>query len=299
MSDMDLNTGTRADLRLEHLPALPQSRAIERVAPRVWQDERVVAIWLGGSLAAGSGDVYSDIDLRIAVPPADLSEWEASDLHTLFDDPVLARQFVSLPGGSFLHHLILSNGDILDFLVQSVETVPGDEPVLVLGCRDDAFAERLAASNHAPPSASAPATSESVRGLVVAFWINSHKHRKVLHRGLDLMFPAAVHANWYMLMRMWYISVTGHDTNSYHFSGIHGLTELVTAVESVYGSQPLALCGPPTRSREEICAAIESYQETAAQLGRKLAGQYGFAYPAALEEAVRRDWQAFRAMATA
>jgi predicted nucleotidyltransferase len=289
---------SHADLRLDDLPALPQSQAIRDLAPRLWQDEQVVAIWLGGSLAAGTGDIYSDIDLRIAVPPGDLAEWEASDLENVLDGPALARQLVKLGDGAFIHHMILRSGDILDLLVQSSEAAPGNEPIVILGCRDANLAERLAISNQAPKVAHTSATSEAVRELVVAFWVNSHKHRKVLHRGLDLMFPAASYANWYMLMRMWYIDATGCDTSSYHFSGIHGLTELVHAVESVNGMEPLALCGAPTRTREEICDAIERYQEAVSSLGRRLAERYGFEYPAELENTVRRDWQAFRTGST-
>lgn len=298
MSQSDISTGP--ELRLDSLPALPQARTIAMIAPRVWQDEHVVALWLGGSLAAGTGDAYSDIDLRVAVLPADLAAWRTSDLHTLFDAPPLARHFVPLDEDTFLHHLILPNGDILDLLVQSDERAPGDELTLVLGCRSEAFAERLAASNSTPVSAatSEAVTGEAVRELVVAFWVNSHKHRKVLHRGLDLMFPAASYANWHMLMRMWYISATGRDTTPMHFSGIHGLTELVKAVESANGTLPLELCGAPTRTRAEICAAIERYQDTISQLGRRLAERYNFAYPVALEDVVRRDWQAFRARET-
>ena len=298
MNQLDMYTGS--DLRLDGLPALPQSRTIAMIAPKVWRDERVVALWLGGSLAAGMGDAYSDIDLRVAVPPADLAAWKSFDFHRLFDAPPLSQQFVPLGEDAFIHHMILPNGDILDLLVQSDERAPGDEPVLALGCRSETFAERLAASNHAPASASGSelVTGEVVRELVVAFWVNGHKHRKVLHRGLDLMFPAASYANWQMLMRLWYISATGHDTTPVHFSGIHGLTELVKAVESKYGTLPLELCGAPTRTRSEICAAIERYQDTISQLGRRLAEQYAFEYPAALEDIVRRDWQAFRASDT-
>ena len=300
MSQSYISTGP--ELRLDGLPALPQARTIAMIAPRVWRDERVVALWLGGSLAAGTGDAYSDIDLRVAVPPADLAAWRTSDLHTLFDASPLARHFVPLDDDAFLHHLILPNGDILDLLVQSDERAPGEELTLVLGCRGEAFAERLAASNSAPPPVSAATseavTGEAVRELVVAFWVNSHKHRKVLHRGLDLMFPAASYANWQMLMRMWYISATGCDTTPMHFSGIHGLTELVKAVEAANGGLPLELCGAPTRTRAEICAAIERYQDTISQLGRRLAVQYGFEYPAALEDVVRRDWQAFQVRET-
>ncbi len=290
----DSNKQTQPDLRLDSLPPLPQSQAIRDLAPRLWQNEQVVAIWLGGSLAAGTGDIYSDIDLRVAVSPGDLTEWESSGLQNVLDGPALARQLVKLGDGAFIHHMILQSGDILDLLVQSSEAAPGSEPVLILGCRDDGLAERLAASNQAPEATHAPATGEAVRELVVAFWVNSHKHRKVLHRGLDLMFPAASYANWYMLMRMWYIDATGCDTSSYHFSGIHGLTELVHAVESVNGAEPLALCGAPTQTREEICDAIERYQNTVSQLGRRLAERFDFDYPADLEDTVRRDWRAFR-----
>ncbi|HEY1387533.1 MAG TPA: nucleotidyltransferase domain-containing protein, partial [Ktedonobacterales bacterium] len=220
----DSNMHAQPSLRLDDLPALPQSQAIRALAPRLWANEQVVAIWLGGSLAAGTGDPYSDIDLRVAVSPDDLPAWESADLHTILDGPALARQLVRLGDGAFIHHMILQSGDILDMLVQSSEAAPGNEPALILGCRDAALAGRLASSSQAPKVAHTPATSDAVRELVVAFWVNSHKHRKVLHRGLDLMFPAASYANWYMLMRMWYIDATGCDTSSYHFSGIHGLT---------------------------------------------------------------------------
>jgi hypothetical protein len=205
---------------------------------------------------------------------------------------------VPLGHGSFLHHLIAPNGDIVDLLVQSTEVTPGSEPVLVLGCRDEPFARRLASSSQAPSAESTDATAESVRELVVNFWINSHKHRRVLHRKLDLMFPAAVYANWQMLMCMWYIAATGRAARPYHFSGIHGLTELVRAVEGEYGTEPLALCGMPARNRDEICAMIERHRDIAAPLGRRLAETYGFEYPAALEERVRQDWSAFRASMT-
>lgn len=295
MSISGLPEHAHTDLRLDDLPPLSQSQAIRTLAPRLWQHEQVVAIWLGGSLAAGAGDPYSDIDLRVAVPPDALPEWKASDLQNVLDGPALARQLVKLGDGAFIHHMILRSGDILDLLVQSSEAAPGNEPIVILGCRDDALAERLAASNQAPRVERAPVTGDAVRELVMAFWVNSHKHRKVLHRGLDLMFPAASYANWHMLMRMWYIEATGCDASSYHFSGIHGLTELVHAVESVNGAEPLALCGAPTRTREEICDVIERYQETVSLLGRRLAERYGFDYPAELENTVRRDWSTFRA----
>ena len=181
-------------------------------------------------------------------------------------------------------------------LIQSAEAAPGVEPTLMLGCRDEAFADVMARSSPASERETVPVTGDLVRRLIVELWVNSHKHRKVLYRQLDLMFPAASYFNWQMLMRLWYISATGHDANREHFSGIHGLTELVRAVEGSYGSAPLALCGAPTRTHEEICAAIEQYQDVIATLGRPLAERYGFDYPEELEEMTRREWAAFLAV---
>src|SRR5690348_15427387 len=115
----DSNAQSQAELQLDDLPPLPQSQAIRDLAPRLWKNEQVAAVWLGGSLAAGTGDIYSDIDLRVAVPAEDLAEWETSDLHSILDGPALARQLVKLGDGAFIHHMILRSGDILDLLVQS------------------------------------------------------------------------------------------------------------------------------------------------------------------------------------
>jgi predicted nucleotidyltransferase len=283
------------ELELTQLPDLPQAATVRRLAPRVWQTPGVVAIWLGGSLASGTGDRYSDIDLRVAVAPDELATWEAPDLDALIGDQVLGRHFIRFGPDAFLHHLTLRGSDILDFLVQSDAHEPDDERTLVLGCRDAEIAARLAAHDHEPPAPHRPVDPEAVRELLVAFWINSHKHRKVLHRNLDLMFPAGAYANWSMLMRLWYISATGEDTEPLHFSGIHGFTMLVRAVEATEGPGVLADVGLPTRNRAEIYAAIEHQRRVAARVGRALAQRYEFAYPTDLEEMVLRAWDEFRA----
>jgi hypothetical protein len=48
-----------------------------------------------------------------------------------------------------------------------------------------------------------------------------------------------------MLMRLWYIQATGEDTSAYHFSGIHGLNQLVRSVEELEGMDAHALAGVP------------------------------------------------------
>jgi hypothetical protein len=273
---------------------MPQTRTISALALPLWADERVVALWLGGSLARGDGDEYSDIDLRVAAHPADLERWRTLDVQALTGGQVVGGHMFPLGEDALIHHLLLLNGDIVDLLVQTTTRPPNVEPMVVLGCRDEAFAETLQAQNRVEPEPRNPATAESVRELIVAFWVNSHKHRKVLHRRLDLMIPSGLYHSWLMLMRLWYIQATGEDTSAYHFSGIHGLTQLVRSVEGLEGVDARAVAGVPGRTREEIYTAIETHQGAAARVGRLLAERYGFEYPLELERMVRTHWQAFR-----
>lgn len=55
------------DLHLSNLPNLPQRETIVEVASNLWAEASVVALWVGGSLASGAGDRFSDIDFRQTV----------------------------------------------------------------------------------------------------------------------------------------------------------------------------------------------------------------------------------------
>jgi predicted nucleotidyltransferase len=69
MSDFDLGSlenGSHANL-------------IRDMARMCSADGSIQAIWIGGSLAAGLGDAYSDIDFRIAVEPGHIDRWTSPD----------------------------------------------------------------------------------------------------------------------------------------------------------------------------------------------------------------------------
>ena len=53
-------------------PDSPQFQLIETAHAVLERDARVVAAWIGGSIAAGTADCWSDVDLRLAVEEADL-----------------------------------------------------------------------------------------------------------------------------------------------------------------------------------------------------------------------------------
>ncbi|MGH2507127.1 MAG: hypothetical protein ACRDHZ_06910 [Ktedonobacteraceae bacterium] len=284
------------ELQLNILPDLPQRTTIEEVSRHLWQNEKIVALWLGGSLARGAGDVYSDVDLRVAVEPAQLAVWKAPRFEEIFmSSPVVGQQFLTFGQEAFLHHLVLANGEIFDFFVQSNTTKPTSEPHLILGCRDEQFARILAAENLFAAHPTQTVQPAEVQQLLVDFWINAHKQRKVLYRDLDLLATFGINIEKSFLLRLWYIDVSGIDCGDMRRQTIHSMTDMVRALQEAVGAQELTVIGEPMRNRQELYRAIERDREVAAQLGRRLAQTYGFAYPIELEASVLQGWQDFLA----
>ena len=283
------------ELQLSNLPDLPQRASIVEAASNIWPEAGVVAIWVGGSLARGAGDLFSDVDFRVAVTQDQLAAWKTPRFEHIFTHTTVAGQAVMQFGDdAVLHHLVLSNGEIFDFFVQSATRLPTREPLLILGCRSDEFERKLAGQNSIPPVERQAVDGEVVRDLLISFWINSHKHRKVLYRGLDVMATLGLHIEQSLLLRLWYIDVSGQDCGDVRRQTIHSLTEVVQTIERAMGPQALALLGAPMRDRQELCQTIERNRQAVSQhLARRLAQRYGFEYPGELEETVLRGWEVF------
>jgi predicted nucleotidyltransferase len=282
------------ELYLHQLPDLPQRDTIREVATALWRQPAVLAIWLGGSLARGAGDIYSDVDLRVAVHLAGLPSWEKPAFERVFAySPVVGQQFLRFGADAFLHHVLLANGILFDFYVQSSESELSTEPHQILGCRSDLLAARLAESQTTlPVIAPEGPRGETLRSLLVDFWINSHKHCKVLHRNLDLLCLRRIHAERDLLLRLWYIQVSGKDYGAARET-IHSQTEIVHAVERARGPEAQHVLGAPTRNREELVRVIEMHHDLVSRLGHELAEWYDFAYPSDLEETALQSWKAF------
>ncbi len=280
-------------LDLEGLPYLPQLEALMAAAPLIWERPEVVALWIGGSIARGNADCYSDVDLRVAVAPDALDAWRQVDLNTLFAGNCVARVLLTFGEHTLLHHLVLASGDIYDVWVQSADEAVHDEFILTLACRNEKFAAKLRAPECAPLTAPQPADGETVRRLLESFWINTHKHRKVLHRGLHLLALTGVHNERQLLMRLWHIQATNCDCGEMQTQTIHGLTHLMQTVEQIRGSEALEVIGASVASRNDIYRAIEQLRDQVTQTGRMLSQTLNFPYPDAIEQVARQGWQEY------
>lgn len=278
---------------LDSLPPLPQVPTLRRMVSALWAREDVAALWLGGSFARGEADAYSDLDLRVAVTPDRFPEWTELDPAALIGEPVVGTQRMGWVGTAF-YHVVLKNGVIVDLLVQASDHAPPEDYTLPLACRDDAFGALLA-SAHLPPAEEALADPETIRQAVVDFWISSHKHAKVIGRGLDPIVLFGLGLEQSMLMRLWYVAATGRDLGTQRAT-IHTMTKTTRAIEAGPDAlETLRVLGAPRLTAADRRRAVEISRDEVARVGRLLAERLGFAYPEALERTVRDSWLRFLA----
>lgn len=284
------------ELFLSHLPDLPQCATLRAIAPHLWSSEEIVALWIEGSLARGTGDLFSDVDLHVAVASTQLENWKTPDFaHIFVDVHVVGKHFLAFGEHAFLHHLVLANGDIFDFFVQDTIQPLSSDAKLVIGCRDEALAQKLQEKAQELPVKKLPVQKEQLQQILDSFWISTHKHRKVLQRDLAAMTLLGLAGERNILLRLWYIQATDADCGDLGRSTIHSLTHVIRTVERHLGSRALEVLGAPVRNNEEIYRAIEGNRCEVAELGRWLAQKYEFAYPEALEATAQQGWQQFLA----
>ena len=85
----------------------PHADLIREMARMCYVDRRIQAIWVGGSLASGTGDVYSDVDFRIAIEPGRIDEWASPDWKKYLPIQPRGGNIMRFGEQALLHHMIL------------------------------------------------------------------------------------------------------------------------------------------------------------------------------------------------
>lgn len=268
----------------------PHAELICEMAERCLADERILAIWVGGSLASGKGDQFSDIDFRIAVAAGTVDEWSKPEwTRFLPEAPVGAIQMRFGPG-TLLHHMVLGDGAIVDLLIMDTETAREEPDVVVLGARSPELRAQI--ESYATPAVSLVKAiePETLRNFLVDYWIASHKQGKAMGRGFDESSFVGLYVERMALLRAWFMEATGKDIEAR--MSLHMLGALHKGLAGRLSHEQEALVGMPTRTRVETMAAIEAVRTEMARVGRSLAQQHQVAYPHALEEVVHQAWAA-------
>ena len=119
---------------------------IRDLAVRCSVDPSIQAIWVGGSLAAGLGDAYSDVDFRIAVEPGQIDSWISPNWEHYLPIRPSGGLMMRFGEQALLHHLVLADGTIVDFYVQDTTQQNPEPKLIILACRNPEFRATLEGS---------------------------------------------------------------------------------------------------------------------------------------------------------
>jgi len=282
------------------LPQLPQLSFLHQLALLLWERPAVEALWLEGSLGRGNADLYSDVDLYVAVKPDAHEAWRSLDVAALFGDQYAAHHYSAFAANFFVYHVYLASGVIYDLHIQPLDRPLPTADRLLLAWRDEAYRQTLLAAT--PDSATASATlfapkpfdPTTLRPQLVGFWMNADKGRKVLYRGQDLTVYTGFHLFRQMLLRLLFIEQTGTDCGDLTQPSIHGLKAAAAQLVDTLGDDLGLLMGPPARNRRELWAVQDQLHHEFVRVGKVLCERYAVDYPAALAEIVMTNWANFQ-----
>ncbi len=213
------------------LPDLPQSRRLAALVADLWADPNVVALWLGGSLARGEADRYSDVDLHVALRPEAYDPDAIPESAERLVAAAVVRLRFSFGIGTTLWHMLLEDGEIYDLSLQPMTQEPAFEARLVLACRDEAFGAKLIGGQDRSVDFP-PAVPGDLARAIAGYWINQQKGQKVLHRGMPLLAWQGEFLMRQDLIRFWYALATGNDCGPLNRLTIHTLTPVVRTVQT-------------------------------------------------------------------
>jgi hypothetical protein len=286
MSDIDLGS-------LEHAP---HANLIRDMASKCSADSSIQAIWVGGCLAAGRGDAYSDVDFRIAVEPGQVDEWTNPDWEQYLPIHPCGGVLMRFGEQALLHHLVLADSTIVDFYVQDTTRQNPEPNLVILACRNAEFREMLEGFAHPAAVLVREIDGTVVRQFYVDYWITTHKEMKALARKYDHFSFVGLYLERMALLRAWYMQAVGKDIDSR--VTLHMLGALHKGLDGKLTEHQHNILGLPSRTPEETIAVIEALRMEMARVGRWLADRHSFAYPHELEEVVWRFWNEHKEAAT-
>jgi predicted nucleotidyltransferase len=254
---------------IHKLPDVPQLERLPAILSDLERDKSISAIWLGGSLATGTPDEHSDIDLRLAINAEHFNlETLPTALQNLESESVLVRRS-SFGEGTAWHYLMLPDASIWDVLIYRDTRDPFPEFRRVIRANGD-WANKL--EDGSDPSVEfLPLEAAAVIAVLEQFWLDWRKHIKVLARGRQNVIWMGLNHSRHQLTRLKFMLETGCDC---------GPTERLTIHTLLPVSRALASWNAEAMGLEELATE-------ASTLGRALAARHGFEHPESVERAAR------------
>jgi predicted nucleotidyltransferase len=242
--------------------------AIERFVEKARGDDRIVAVLLYGSHAAGTADEFSDLDLGVVTADGRLDEaiGEREALIRAIGEPLFLDDF----GNPANVHAILADGQVVELIFSSASELEVEGPHRVL--LDKAGLEPKPKVGEAAPSAG------EVRRVVYTFWHDVEHVATALGRGQLLWAHGGLEQLRGTCLRLARLRAGADREDGEPYWKVD------EALDPPVGAALLATIVPPepAQMRDAALALVRLYQS----LAEPMASQHGFAYPSELDALV-------------
>lgn len=266
----------------------PHANLIRGLTEKCIADPAILAVWVGGSLASGTGDHFSDIDFRIAVADGTVGQWGEVDWSRYLPAARAGGIQLRFGASNLLHHMVLADGTIVDFFVQETQPTNTEPSVVILYCPDPELRTRIEALAQPAHSLAREIDAEGLARFFVDYWILTHKQAKAMARRYDEFAFTGLNLERSALLRALYMEAAGMEMGA-QFT-LHVIGAMHKALDGALTPEQFALFGAPSQTPAQTAAVIEGIRTEMARIGRILAMRYSFDYPHALEEVVLRSW---------
>ena len=270
---------------------LPQWVVLPTLVRNLYSLSPVRAIFLAGSLGRGNGDEWSDLDLQVHVDCSFRDFLDDVEIQTVTGDPPVALERFKLGPDTWMHHMILADGTLVDLLCRT--KLPAEEARLWIALPTDMTSPPEAVARQPKAWAPKPIAADEVTALVSRYWIMMHKHRRGMARNQPLVIWTGVHHSIALLVRLEFIAATGQDCGDLTRMGIYdlsGVNEWMTQA----GMQPNVHPFPDSCGRTDWEEQVHRLLKSGRAVTRRLMQQWVLTPdPSALVHVVGRDLAAW------
>lgn len=210
---------------MESAPRPPQLQALPGLVRRLYDLPQVETVFLGGSLARGGGDAYSDIDLLVVVDGSCQDFLSDEAIRQTAGIAPLATVRFPLGPASWMHQLILPGGIVVDLNCQ--RDVPKAQLSQLIEL-DQECSQLHSSRRSQSPRAWQPAAiyDEEVGGLVQTFWVTALKHRRGILRQQELLIWIGLNLSRAQLVRLQFLAEMDRDCGDLARMGIYTLSAI-------------------------------------------------------------------------
>lgn len=252
----------------------------------------MLSLSLGGSLARGEGDEHSDVDIYAAVDPEyDRQSRSLNFTYAIPKDILVVRK--SEFGGADIFHLMFEDGSRCDVHVFDLGESTAEEHLVEL--YDDTASSGKNVHLEQSGSSAVPFEAPPPHAVIETlkeYWSLSHTIAKELHRDEVLVAGWLTRVIDTYVARLFMIHHTKSDVLGPRFvMSTHALSKVFELLPPPRRDDLRTLLTHPLDSEEAFVRSACHAHETVGTIGRSLAQQIGFRYPADLERVVVRAWE--------